>query len=104
MDDWKDMIEASARWMLDECRQQNRRWNTVTDGDLIVGQAYERLEADAVARGIPESDVMVTHGELLTAMQDMARAEPRPEPPKPDEPVMDEAPHEAEPHSGDEAV
>lgn len=69
----KDMIAAAVRWMVAECERQNRRWNTLSDNDLIVAQGYEMIEADAMARGIPVDAVDVTHGELLAAMQQFAR-------------------------------
>jgi colicin import membrane protein len=70
----KDMVSAAVRWMAEECARQNRKWNTLSDSDLIVAQGYERVEADAVARGIPVADVDVTHAELLDGMRVLARA------------------------------
>lgn len=69
----KDMVATAVAWMADECARQGRKWNTMSDNDLIVSQGYERIEAEAMARGIPVDAVDVTHGELLDAMRVMVR-------------------------------
>lgn len=68
----KDMINLAASWMLAECVRQGRKWNTLSDNDLIVAQGYDLVEADALKRGVPPDAVIVTHGELLDAMQKLA--------------------------------
>lgn len=86
-DNAKEIVTSVAHWMLVECVAARSRWNSLTDGDGLVLRGTEMASEIATHRGIPLGTVTLTPGELLTAMQDVAKASLAPTHPLPVAPV-----------------
>lgn len=88
-DNSKEIVASVANWMLVECVATNTRWNSLTDGDGLVLLGMERATEVATHRGIPLGTFTLTPGELLGAMQDLAKASLAPTHPLPEAPVVE---------------
>lgn len=91
-DNAKEIVTSVAHWMLVECVAARSRWNSLTDGDGLVLRGTEMASEIATHRGIPLGTVTLSPGELLAAMQDVAKASMAPTHPLPMVPVAEVAP------------